>query len=79
MRARCGVGLDTFRLAKCKNLRADWVQKFREVIETVDWEEYQEPKGDSGAMTYTLEEIAAALTNRHTVWYDDAENDRREF
>ncbi|KIK45511.1 hypothetical protein CY34DRAFT_801428 [Suillus luteus UH-Slu-Lm8-n1] len=79
MRARCGVGLDTLRLAKCKNLRANWVQKFREVIETVDWEEYQEPKGDSGARTYTLEEIAAALTNKPPVWYDDAENDRREF
>ncbi|KIK32234.1 hypothetical protein CY34DRAFT_166890, partial [Suillus luteus UH-Slu-Lm8-n1] len=79
MRARCGVGIDTLRLAKCKNLRANWVQKFREVIETVDWENYEEPKGESGARTYTLEEIAEALTNRPPMWYDDAENDRREF
>ncbi|KAG1771429.1 hypothetical protein EDD22DRAFT_569878 [Suillus occidentalis] len=72
MRAIHGVGVDTLRLAECRNLLFYWVRKFREVIETVDWDEchWQEPKEDSGAR---LDEI---LATGRPLWYDDAANDR---
>lgn len=72
MRANHTVGVDTLRLAECRNLPANWVEEFRLAIETVDWDEWEEPKEDSGARS---EEIVA---NR-PLWYDDPENDRRDF
>ncbi|KAG2132812.1 hypothetical protein DEU56DRAFT_859474 [Suillus clintonianus] len=50
IRAKHGVPIHTLRLAECKNLRADQVQGFREVVATVDWDEYddsEEPLGDT--------------------------------
>jgi hypothetical protein len=72
MRATHGVGVDTLRITECRRLLDYWARRFREVIETVDWDQchWQEPKEDSGP---SLDEI---LATGRPFWYDDAANDR---
>ncbi|KIK44281.1 hypothetical protein CY34DRAFT_802889 [Suillus luteus UH-Slu-Lm8-n1] len=74
MRANHGVGIDTLRLTECRRLLNYWVRRFREVIETVDWDEchWQEHKEDSD------ERLAEILETGRPLWYDDAANDRNK-
>jgi hypothetical protein len=69
MRAKHGVGIHILRLAYCRKLRVNQVQRFREVIATVVWDEHQDLEDySSDAKSSSLEEIGE--------YGDDAESPR---
>ncbi|KAG1876455.1 hypothetical protein DFJ58DRAFT_754368 [Suillus subalutaceus] len=82
MRAERGAGMHTLRLVECKELPADRVQGFREVIATVDWDEFVEPDDDEDEVgSIDSEEVRLyneAQENR-VWWFDDPDMDRSEI
>ncbi|KAG1808632.1 uncharacterized protein BJ212DRAFT_1302911 [Suillus subaureus] len=80
-RAERGVGIHTLRLVESRELLADQVQGFREVVATVDWDEFVEPDDDEDeAGSINSEEVRLeneARENR-VWWFDDPDMDRRQ-
>ncbi|KAG2148839.1 hypothetical protein DEU56DRAFT_753078 [Suillus clintonianus] len=52
MRAKHGVPITALQLAECTSLGPDEVQGLREVVATVDWDEYEEPEDDSSDISH---------------------------
>ncbi|KAG2343993.1 hypothetical protein BDR05DRAFT_209432 [Suillus weaverae] len=50
VRAKHGVGIYILQIAECRNLKANQVQGFGEVVATVDWDEHEEQFEDANSV-----------------------------